>query len=175
MDFTTYDLILLAIFVVFVAIFLYRHRQNLKREGLLLLYKTGVGVRIIDKIGKKYKKTLNVLGWISIVLGFLLMLGMLYLFGRMVWLYVFQGQIVQLVKVPPITPLLPYLPQIFNLNLPPFYFIYWIVIIAIVAIVHEFSHGIFARHKEVKIKSTGFGFFPFFLPPKSFLKRTDLY
>jgi len=165
MDFTTYDIILLIIFVVFVSFFLYRHRKNIKREGLLFLYKTSLGVKIIDRIGKKYKKTLNALGWVSIVLGFLLMLAMLYLFGRMVWLYVFQGDIVRLVKVPPITPLLPYLPQIFKLNfLPPFYFIYWIVIIAVVAIVHEFSHGIFAANKEVRIKSTGFGFFPFFLP-----------
>jgi len=150
---------------LFVSIFLYRHRKNLKREGLLLLYKTSVGVRIIDKIGKKYKKILNILGWVSIGLGFLLMLAMLYLFGKMVWLYIFQSELIQLVKIPPITPLLPYLPQIFKLDfLPPFYFIYWIVIIAIVAIVHEFSHGIFAANKGVKIKSTGFGFFPFFLP-----------
>jgi len=165
MNFTTYDIILLAIFVVFISIFLYRRRKNLKREGLLLLYKTAVGIKIIDKIGKRYKKILNVLGWVSIVLGFLLMIAMLYFFGKMVWLYVFQSEIVKLIKIPPITPLLPYLPQIFKLNfLPPFYFIYWIIIIAIVAIIHEFSHGIFAANKEVKIKSTGFGFFPFFLP-----------
>jgi membrane-associated protease RseP (regulator of RpoE activity) len=165
MDFTTYDIILLVIFVLFVSFFLYRRRKNIKREGLLLLYKTSLGVKIIDRIGKKYRKTLNALGGVSIVLGFLLMLAMLYFFGRMVWLYVFQGDIVRLVKVPPITPLLPYLPQIFKLNfLPPFYFIYWIVIIAIVAIVHEFSHGVFAANKGVRIKSTGFGFFPFFLP-----------
>lgn len=165
MNFTIYDIILLAMFVVFISIFLYRHRKNLKREGLLLLYKTAVGIKIIDRIGKKYKKTLNVLGWVSIVLGFLLMIAMLYFFGKMVWLYAFQSEIVKLIKIPPITPLLPYLPQIFKLNfLPPFYFTYWIIIIAVVAIIHEFSHGIFAVNKEVKIKSTGFGFFPFFLP-----------
>ncbi len=165
MNFTTYDIILLVIFAVFVSIFLYRRRKNLRREGLLLLYKTRVGVRIIDRVGKKYNKLLSVLGWVSIVLGFLLMLAMLYFFGKMVWVYVFQSDVVKLVKVPPITPLLPYLPQIFKLDfLPPFYFIYWIVIIAIVAIVHEFAHGIFAANKKVKIKSTGFGFFPFFLP-----------
>jgi membrane-associated protease RseP (regulator of RpoE activity) len=48
--------------------------------------------------------------------------------------------------------------------LPPFYFTYWIIIIAIIAITHEFAHGIFAAHNKVKIKSTGFGFFPWFLP-----------
>jgi len=165
MNFIIYDIVLLVVFVLFVSIFLYRHRKNLKKEGLLLLYKTKAGVRLIDKIGNKYKKTLNVLGYVSIGLGFLLMLAMIYFFGKMVWIYIFQSEIVQLVKIPPITPLLPYLPQIFKLDfLPPFYFIYWIIIIAVVAIVHEFSHGIFAANKGVKIKSTGFGFFPFFLP-----------
>ncbi|MCH7649447.1 MAG: site-2 protease family protein [Thaumarchaeota archaeon] len=38
------------------------------------------------------------------------------------------------------------------------------MIIAIIAITHEFAHGIFAAHNNVKTKSTGFGFFPFFLP-----------
>ncbi len=39
-----------------------------------------------------------------------------------------------------------------------------IIIIAIIAITHEFAHGIFAAYSKVKIKKTGFGFFPFFLP-----------
>jgi membrane-associated protease RseP (regulator of RpoE activity) len=165
MNFTTYDLILLAIFVVFIAIFLFVKRKNVKKEGLLLLYKTGFGIKLINRVGNKYKKTLNVLSWISIVLGFLLMAGMLYLFGKIVWIYIFNASLIKMIKIPPVTPLIPYLPQIFKLNfLPPFYFTYWIVIIAIVAITHEFAHGIFAVSKKVRVKSTGFGFFPFFLP-----------
>ncbi len=165
MNFVIYDIVLLTAFVIFVSIFLYRRKKNLKREGFLILYKTSAGIKAINKIGEKYKKLLNVLSYVSIALGFLLMAGMLYLFGRIVWIYVFNPEIVSLVKVPPIMPLLPYLPQVFQLNfLPPFYFIYWIIIIAVVAISHEFSHGIFAANKKVKIKSTGFGFFPFFLP-----------
>ena len=62
-------------------------------------------------------------------------------------------------------PLIPYIHKIVpNLGLPPFYFTYWIIIIAIIAITHEFAHGIFAALNKVKIKKTGFGFFPFFLP-----------
>lgn len=165
MDFTIYDIILLVTFVVFTSVFLYRRRKNLKREGLMFLYKTSLGIKIIKRIGEKYKRLLNFLSYVSIALGFFLMGAMIYLFGKLVWTYIFQSEIVQMVKVPPIMPLVPYLPQIFKLSfLPPFYFIYWIVIIAIVAISHEFSHGIFAANKGVKIKSTGFGFFPYFLP-----------
>jgi membrane-associated protease RseP (regulator of RpoE activity) len=160
-----YDLGLLGIFVIFISLFLYKQRKNLKKEGLLWLYKTSRGIKLINKIGKKNEKLLNILSYVSIILGFLLMGTMVYLFGKIVWMYIFQSEIVKLVKIPPIMPLLPYLPQIFKLNyLPPFYFIYWIIIIAVVAITHEFSHGIFSVNKKVKIKSTGFGFFPFFLP-----------
>src|SRR3989344_3286698 len=112
MNFIKYDIILLILIVLFVSLFLYRNRKNLKRDGLLFLYKT------------KWE-----------------------------------------IKVPPITPLIPYLPQAFKLDfLPPFYFIYWIVVLAVIAISHEFAHGIFMRRYNIKIKSTGFGFFPFFLP-----------
>jgi membrane-associated protease RseP (regulator of RpoE activity) len=33
-----------------------------------------------------------------------------------------------------------------------------------VAIPHEFAHGLYAIYNKVKIKTTGFGFFPYFLP-----------
>ena len=163
--FTTIDLSLLVIFVIFISIFLYVKRKNLKKEGLLFLYKTTWGMRLIDKIGKKYKKTLGFLSYVSITVGYILMGAMLYLFGKIIYIYVAYPSIVRAIKVPPITPLIPYLPQAFKLDfLPPFYFTYWIVILAVIAITHEFMHGIFMRRYNIKIKSTGFGFFPFFLP-----------
>ncbi|GAJ11012.1 unnamed protein product, partial [marine sediment metagenome] len=145
MSLMVYDLALLALFILFVAIFLYRKRKNLKKEGLLFLYRTSWGIKLINKVGKKYKKTLNFLSYISIGTGYLLMIGILYLVGKIIYLYVAYPQIVRAIKVPPIMPLLPYIDKIVpNLGLPPFYFTYWIIIIAIIAITHEFAHGIFA-------------------------------
>ncbi len=165
MNFMILDISLLVLFVISISIFLYKKRENLKKEGILLLYKTNRGIKIINKIGNKYKKTLKVLSYTCIGLGYLLMVGMLYLLGKTVWIYVSRPDIVSAIKVPPIMPLFPYIPQIFKLTfLPPFYFIYWIIIIAIIAVPHEFSHGIFAAYNKIKIKKTGFGFFPFFLP-----------
>jgi membrane-associated protease RseP (regulator of RpoE activity) len=165
MSFLVYDLVFLGIFILILGIFLYRKRKGVKREGLLLLYRTKWGINLIHRIGKKYQKTLKVLSYVSITIGYALMAGALYVVGRIVWIYALNpGGIVQQIKIPPITPLIPYLPQIFKLNLPPFYFTYWIIIIAVIAIFHEFFHGIFAARNKVKIKNTGFGFFPFFLP-----------
>lgn len=165
MNFMVFDIILLILFVIFVSIFLYRNKKNLKREGLLYLYKTKWGMNLIDRTGKKYTKTLGFLSYVSIAIGYFLMAGVLWFFGKIIYLYVAYPAIVKEIKIPPITPLVPYIDKVVpNLNLPSFYFIYWIVILAIIAITHEFAHGIFMRRYGIKIKSTGFGFFPFFLP-----------
>ena len=165
MNLAVYDFVLLGIFIVFLAVFLYRRKKNLKRQGLLLLYRTNWGIKLINKVGNKYKKLLTGLSYVSIGMGYLLMVGILYLVGKIIYIYIAYPQVVRAIKVPPIMPLVPYLPQVFNLDfLPPFYFTYWIIIIAVIAITHEFAHGIFAALNKVKIKKTGFGFFPFFLP-----------
>lgn len=165
MSFLLYDLIFLAIFLIFFSSFLYTRKKNLKREGLLFLYKTTWGIRLINYLGTRYKKTAKILSYFSVFTGYALMAGMLYLIYTILKIYLFSPAIVRAIKVPPIIPLVPYLPQVFKLEfLPPFYFTYWIIIIAIIAITHEVAHGIFASHNKVKIKTTGFGFFPYFLP-----------
>jgi len=159
------DIALLVIFLIFILIFLYIGRKRVKKDGVLLLYRTNWGLNSIKRIGEKNKKFLKAVSHISIWLGYALMAGMLYLFGKIVWIYLFNADAVRAIKVPPIMPLIPYLPQVFKLSfLPPFYFTYWIIILAIIAITHEFFHGIFAAANGVKTKKTGFGFFPFFLP-----------
>jgi membrane-associated protease RseP (regulator of RpoE activity) len=152
------------VFGIFLSIFLYSKRKKLDREGFLFLYRTQWGIKLINYVGTKYKKTLNVLSYVSIVVGYILMATILYLVGKIVYIYIMYPQVVRAIKIPPIMPLVPYLPQMFKLDfLPPFYFTYWIIIIAIIAITHEFSHGIFAKHFGLKIKSTGFGFLGPFL------------
>ncbi|MFH1626590.1 MAG: site-2 protease family protein [bacterium] len=160
-----YDIIFLALFATLISIFLYINRKNLKKEGLLLLYRTKLGLKIIDYIGGKYQKTLKFLSYVTIGLGYLLLIGAIYLVGKIVWIYIAIPQIVTTLKVPPIMPLIPYIDKIApGLGLPAFYFTYWIVILAIIAVTHEFAHGIFMKRYNIGIKSTGFGFFPWFFP-----------
>ncbi len=163
MDFIFYDLILLGIFIIFSVVFLYKNRKKLEREGVLFLYRTQWGVRLIDKVGGKYKKTLKVLSYVSITLSYILMVAVLFLIINTVYVYL-TSSISETIKAPPIMPLIPYFPQLFGLEsmFPPFYFTYFIIAILIVATAHEFSHGIFARRYGVKIKSTGFAFLKYF-------------
>ncbi|MEK6912524.1 MAG: site-2 protease family protein [Nanoarchaeota archaeon] len=164
-SFMIYDLIFLVAFAIFVSVFLYTRKHNLKRDGLLFLYRTSWGIKLINYLGNKYRKTLKVLSYVSIATGYLLMVGIFYVIYTIVKVYLFNPSLVRAIKIPPILPLVPYLPQMFKLDfLPPFYFTYWIVILAVIAITHEMAHGIFAVYNKIKVKTTGFGFFPFFLP-----------
>ncbi len=159
-----FDLALLIILLVLLILFLKRNKSNLKQEGIFYLYKTSWGIKLINIIGNKYKRTLKFLSYVSIVLGYFLMAGILYLIGNTFWSYLTRPEMVELIRAPPLAPLIPYFPAIFGLSdfFPPLYAVYFIVAILIVATVHEFSHGIFAKRYGVKIKSTGFAFLKYF-------------
>ena len=74
--------------------------------------------------------------------------------------YIKNPWISDLIKAPPVAPLIPYFPKLFGMEsfFPNFYFTYFLIAIAIVAFVHEFSHGIFMKLSKIKIKSTGIVF-----------------
>ena len=159
-----YDLTFLIIFTLGVVLFLYKRRGNLKREGVMYLYRTQVGIKFIDYVGNKYKKTLKFLGYLAVISGYILMVSMLYLLGQIAYIYISKPEIVRAIKIPPLMPLVPYLPSMFKIDfLPPFYFTYWIIAIAVIAIFHEFAHGVYAKLYGIKVKTTGFGFLGPFL------------
>ena len=179
MAFYIYDLIFLILFSLGIGIFLWKRKKNLQREGIMYLYRTQVGVKFIDYIGSKYKKTLRVFSFFAVAVGYILMASMFYFLYYLIKIYLFNPEIVRAIKIPPLMPLIPYLPSLFKVNfLPPFYFTYWIIAIAVIAIFHEFAHGIIAKRYGVKVKTTGFGFLgPFlaaFVEPdeKEMVKKT---
>lgn len=162
-SFVVYDLIFLVVFTLLVVLFLYTRKHNLKRQGLMYLYRTSVGLKIMDTFANKYRKILKPAQYVVIACGYVLMAAMVYLLVQFTYLYS-KFDIVSQVKIPPVLPLFPYATDLFKVGfLPPFYFTYWIIIIAIIAVSHEFAHGIFARLNNIKIKSTGFGFLGPFL------------
>ncbi len=69
----------------------------------------------------------------------------------------------------------PLLPGATVPGLPTLSFVHWIIAIFVLATVHEFSHGIFARMYDIKIKSSGFAFFGILLPiiPAAFVEPDE--
>ena len=158
-----YDLSFLILFSLAIAFFLYKEKKKLTKDGWMYLYKTSVGLKVIDYLGTKNKKLLKFLSYIILLTGYILMVLMVWLLATTLKIF-FNPALVKVIKIPPLMPLIPYLPGLFKVTwLPPFYFTYWIVAIALIAIFHEGFHGIFARFNNVRIKSTGWGFLGPFL------------
>jgi len=163
-SFIVLDVIFLVVFTLGVILFLYTRKHNLQRQGLLYLYRTRVGIKIIDWTAKRFAKILRPLQYVVVGSGYFLMVFMVWFLLRFSYIYITSPFIAEAIRIPVLLPLIPYLPTLFNIDfLPPFYFTYWILIIAIIAIPHEFAHGIFARLNKVKVHSTGFGFLGPFL------------
>ena len=53
MDFIVYDLAFLIFFCIITGIFLYKRRKNLKKEGIMYLYRTQLGIKFIEWFAKK--------------------------------------------------------------------------------------------------------------------------
>jgi len=106
----------------------------------------------MDKIARKFPKSLNIIAVISIITGYIGMLASFLLLIAAIY------QISTIAVVPNVPPVMPLVPWIQLPGLPILYFTFWIIAIFIIASVHETSHGIFSRLYKVKLKSSGFGF-----------------
>jgi len=158
--FWIYDVGFMILFSAFVAWFLNYHKKNVSREGIIFMFRTKFGIKAIKYIGDNFKQMLHGIKYLIVGVGFVLMGAMLWMLGQTVSIYLLHPEITKLIKAPPIAPLIPYFPKLFGMEsfFPPFYFTYFIIALAIVAIVHEFSHGVFMRLFKIKIKSTGLVF-----------------
>ena len=79
MSFLVYDLVFLGIFILLLGIFLYRKRKGCKERRIIASIQDKMGVNLIHKVGKKYQKTLKVLSYVSVTIGYILMVGSSYM------------------------------------------------------------------------------------------------
>ncbi len=159
-SFLVYDLGFLVLFSLGVFWFLRNRREELSREGIIFMWRTQFGVKAIGWFAKKFGFVMRKMKWLIVGVGAVLMGAMIWMLGQTVAIYLLHPEITKLIKAPPIAPLIPYFPKLFGMEsfFPPFYFTYFIVALAIVAVCHEFAHGIFMRLFRIKIKSTGLVF-----------------
>ncbi len=146
-----YDLTFAIIFYALIFLYYVTHKHKFEVQGkIFVLYKTKLGLKLMDKIAKLPKSFFKFLGALSIIVGFVGMIGIFYILIKGTFDLIFVEN-----AVPVIAPLLP---DVSIPGLPTLSFWHWIFSILIVAIIHEFSHGILARAFKVKVKSSGFAF-----------------
>ena len=144
------DVIFAIVFYGLLLIFFFTHRSKFEVQGnVFALYKTKLGLKLMDKFAKFSPRFMSVLGVIGIFVGYAGMILMVYF---LVWgvFIIFKG------GPPLLSPVLPGI-QIAP-GIPKLGFWHWIISIFIVAAVHEFSHGVYARLYKIKVKSSGFAF-----------------
>lgn len=160
------------IFFLLLTIFLYVKRKNLDTKYLVpyvlyfSMYKTKWGIKLMDSMAKKFRRFFAFIGYFGILIGFLGMILICFALSSNVYAIFTK----------------PSAPAGVGLVLPfkgkgIFYvpFFYYIISIFIIAVVHEFSHGLIARTHKLKVKSSGFAFLGFIIPiiPAAFVEPDE--
>lgn len=146
-----YDVISLIAFYAIILIFLYKNKNVQTQGRFIALYRTKIGLKLMDWLPKKAPRFFSFLGVVSMLTGFT---GMAFIF-----VFLIKETFNFMITPGASPPLAPVLPGIAIPGAPTLSFWHWIIAIFITALVHEFSHGIFARLYKVPIKSSGFAIF----------------
>ncbi len=168
------QIIAAVLFVVFLIVFLIIKRKNIQIQKILfpifylILYRSNFGVKFMDRFAKKHRELVKFFGYSCIGLS---IIGLIFISVNIILL------IWQLISAPAVTQpgvalVLPFtnVPGIGYLS-----FSQWIISIFILAVVHEFAHGIVAKANGLKIKSSGFAFLALLAPiiPAAFVEPDE--
>jgi membrane-associated protease RseP (regulator of RpoE activity) len=162
------------LFVVFLSMFLYHERKKLQMHKILfpvlyfLMYKSKFGLKLMGLLAKRYGKALRMVANAAIVIGFIGMLFIgLFLTYQTVKVLAVEG------TPPGVKPIQPFSASVPGTVFVPFF--YFILCIIIIAVVHEFSHGVVAKAYGMRIKSSGFAFLGILVPiiPAAFVEPDD--
>lgn len=145
------DLVLAIALYLILILFYYKYKERFQVQGkVFILYRTKLGLKLMDSVARRFPRVLRFLGTISLLTGF---------FGMALMLGILIKVTKDLLFVPGAPPgLAPVLPGVPIPGMPALSFFHWIITILIVATVHEFMHGVYARLINVNIKSSGFAF-----------------
>lgn len=145
------DLVFALVFYGLIFLYFITHRNKFEVQWkIFVLYKTKIGLNLMDRISKIFPKFWEYLGYLGVVVGYL---------GMVVILYTLILGTYRLIFIPDAIPAVaPLLPGIQIPGLPVITFWHWILAILVLAVVHEFSHGLYARLYNIKVKSSGFAF-----------------
>jgi len=153
-------------------LFLYAKRKKIVIQRILFpflyfaMYRTKLGLKSMNKIAKKHPKLLKYLAYAGIIVGFLGMA--LISFSLMQNIYRVVTATTAVAGVALVLPL-----KVKGSFYVPFF--HWIICIFLLALVHEFSHGVVARAYKLKIKSSGIAFLNIFVPviPLAFVEPDE--
>ena len=138
---------------IVLLLFIFRKKFEIHNK-VIALYKTKIGLRLMDKIGRKHSELVKLIGYFGIGIGFI---------GMIVIMYELIKNLITLLSVPDaMSGVVPVIPGVAIPGSPIVIPLItgWIALFLVI-LVHEFSHGVVSRAHNIKVNSSGI----FFLGP----------
>jgi len=151
-----------------LTILIFRKKFIFQSFGKVLyfgMYKTKVGLKLMDKWAKKYPRILTRLCYLAIVIGFIGMVVVVFDLIKSGYQIIMGTSTLSVGLVLPVEAKgVFYVP-----------FLYWIIAIAVIVVVHEFAHGLIARLHKIKVRSSGLAFLGIIIPliPAAFVEPDE--
>ncbi len=149
------NLLLTILILLAFGLFVVIERKRFDVEGkVVFLYKTKIGLKLMKRMAK-FKRIINVYSTIGVFVALAGIAFVLYLFIPYLYLMITSPT----TTFPAVAPLFPVsisvggIPVLIGVPI-----LYILIAIILLAALHEASHGVVALSKNIKIKSTGFGF-----------------
>jgi len=134
-------------YLALVLFLIWKRKQLVVQAKVIVLYRTLMGVKFIKRMAEKHRPWVILFGYIGV--------GAAYVGSILISLVLFLN-LYNLFATPEaasgVSLVLP------GINVPGMgilSFWYWLLAIFIIAVVHEFSHGVVAKAHNLEIKSTG--------------------
>ena len=165
------------LFILFLIVFLFVKRKKLEVQGkfpffYILMYKMKFGISLMKTISTKFPKLTLSFSYLSFFIGTIgVFLTLIFIIWQIFFIYNSNIEVGGAFVLPVKTD------SGLSGNVPIFYvpFFEWIVALLILAIIHEFAHGVVSKLFKVKIKSSGFAFLGILLPilPAAFVEPDE--
>ncbi|MBI4173723.1 MAG: site-2 protease family protein [Candidatus Aenigmarchaeota archaeon] len=141
-------------FIVLLAILVVKDRDKFTRDSIMLLRKTQRGKAFLTRLGERHPTFWKYVGMAGVFVGFGMSIWILWTFVNLSMANIISpkpesGLSLVLPSPGPSAQILP------GVIAVPFW--YWIITIALLAIVHEGMHGVMAAREKIRIKSLGWG------------------
>ena len=151
-----------------LTILIFRKRFVFQSFGKILyfgMYKTKVGLKLMDRWSKKYPRILTRLCYVAIGIGFIGMVVVVFDLIKSGYQILTGTSTLSVGLVLPVEAKgVFYVP-----------FLYWIIAIAVIVVIHEFAHGLIARLHKIKVRSSGVAFLGIIIPliPAAFVEPDE--
>ncbi|MFH0868160.1 MAG: site-2 protease family protein [Candidatus Woesearchaeota archaeon] len=141
------------LFYSLIFLIVYLNRKKFEIHGrFIYLYKTKIGIRFMDLVAKKIPRLVRLTGYAGVAIGFIGMVAVFILILLLAYKLLLNAP-----GAGGASPVIPGLPIAGTGIVFPL-ITGWIVL-AIIIVVHEFSHGIVARVYKIRVKNSGMAFF----------------